>query len=577
MLSRCREGLVELIADPQNKVIALSGKWGTGKTHMWRNICENTQDKQVQESISISLFGVSSISELKLRVVQAIAPTLKENSAAAARATTIVAGAKKLLRSFHSGFSALDELGLLVAPLFLKGRFIVIDDIERKHEKLAIDEVLGFIDECVQSHKCRMLLVLNSDKLNDKVIWEQFREKVIDQELRLETTPAEAFDIAVQYTSTAWADQLKPAIELCGITNIRVIRKIIGVSNRILGAWTQLPVVVLERVIPSTVLLSAIHFKALENGPGVDFVLKFSPTATLTRILIKQQKGEAASAEDNEQKAWCNLLHKLGIRDSDGYERLVVDFLTSGMMDSWAVQAIVQRYIDHDKTLIVRKRVQQFQLHYDWHSDLCLEDLIAELEALRPDVRHMDAYTVSQLAVRARQLTGNTEASTAMIQEWLEAFREDYKNGYRPQLDSEFPVHPAIIQEVSRLQALDDSHLSVLEVYKSLENSPGWSKKEERALRAATTEAYDEAIRAHQGEDLKTILLKGTNLLENRASLTEHFGETSDRFLEACRSIYHGEPDSRLADIIARVFSASTVKADLLRPLALKESEAQET
>lgn len=90
------------------------------------------------------------------------------------------AGLKKVLKSIHSGFSALDELGLIAAPMMLKGRFIVIDDIERKHEKLSIDEILGFIDDCVQSLECRILLILNSDQLGDKKLWELFREKVID-------------------------------------------------------------------------------------------------------------------------------------------------------------------------------------------------------------------------------------------------------------------------------------------------------------------------------------------------------------------------------------------------------------
>lgn len=123
-------------------------------------------------------------------------------------------GLKKVLKGVHSGFSALDELALIVTPMMLKGRFIVIDDIERKHEKLSIDEILGFIDDCVQSLECRILLILNSDQLADKKLWETFREKVIDQELRLDISPNEAFDIAAGLTPTADPEAVPAQISL---------------------------------------------------------------------------------------------------------------------------------------------------------------------------------------------------------------------------------------------------------------------------------------------------------------------------------------------------------------------------
>jgi Cdc6-like AAA superfamily ATPase len=189
-LARCKTSLLELITDQDNRVIALSGKWGTGKTYLWQQVRLETTDTQAKEAISASLFGVSTVNELKLKIAQAVLPKLNENSHVAAAVQTAVSGAKKILKGFHSGFSALDELALLATPMLLKERFIIIDDIERKHEKLSIDEILGFIDDCVLNYKCRILLVLNSDKLADKLIWEQFREKVIDQELRLDTTPS---------------------------------------------------------------------------------------------------------------------------------------------------------------------------------------------------------------------------------------------------------------------------------------------------------------------------------------------------------------------------------------------------
>jgi len=576
-LARCKASLLGLIADPQNKVIALSGKWGTGKTHMWRKVCEETDDEQAKSSISVSLFGVNSINDLKLKVAQAILPTLKSNSAVTAAVGNLIAGTKKILRSVHSGFSALDELGLLAAPLLLKGRFIVIDDIERKHEKLSIDEILGFIDECVQVHGCRILLVLNSDKLSDKLVWEQFREKVIDQELRLDTTPSEAFDIGLLHTPTAWADQVKPAIELCSITNIRIIRKIIGVANRLLGGGTNASLDVLKRVIPSTVLLSAIHYKALETGPDFDFVLGYNSATTLTRLFIKQQTNQEVTAEEKTHESWSLFLRKLGIEETDEYEVLVVDFLTSGLLDSSAVEQIIHRYISEGEILAVRERTLQFYSHCDWYPDLSDADLIGELEALLPAVTMMDMYAVSALAKRAEQLTGNTDLARFLIHDWLEGFRARIKEGLRTpsMFGTDSPIHPDIAAELKAVQQADTSSITLLEVYEALVNNQGWGARELEFLRATTKQTYDQAIRTAQGPSLQLIMYKGTDILKHRHSYGADFCGAAAHFLAACRSIVHDEPGSRRAEMIIRVFEGAGMAADLLEVETAGDAETE--
>lgn len=80
-------------------------------------------------------------------------------------------------------FCALNDLGFVFAPSMLRERLIVLDDIERKHDNLDIDQVLGFIDEYTQQHNSRFLLILNSDQLNNLKVWHKLREKVVDQEL----------------------------------------------------------------------------------------------------------------------------------------------------------------------------------------------------------------------------------------------------------------------------------------------------------------------------------------------------------------------------------------------------------
>lgn len=216
------------------------------------------------------------------------------------------------MQGFHRGFHALDDLALVALPTLLKGKLLVIDDIERKHDKLHIDEILGFIDECVQVHKCRVLLVLNDDKLKDKDIWEQFREKVIDQELRLDTSAAEAFDIAKDIVKTEWAEPLEKATVTCGVTNIRILCKIIRLANRLLEGHGHLQDEVIEKVIPSVVLLSTIHFISLPDGPTFEYLLDYNGTVSATLRAIRARQGDPDdSEEDARHGQWDSLLSSL--------------------------------------------------------------------------------------------------------------------------------------------------------------------------------------------------------------------------------------------------------------------------
>ena len=63
-LKETKEHLLELLDDAGNKVIALSGKWGTGKTHMWHEVMEESQDEKVKGALYVSLFGLSGIDQV---------------------------------------------------------------------------------------------------------------------------------------------------------------------------------------------------------------------------------------------------------------------------------------------------------------------------------------------------------------------------------------------------------------------------------------------------------------------------------------------------------------------------------
>lgn len=276
-LKKTKEQLIRLLSDTGNCVIALSGRWGTGKTHLWNEIKALSGDDKVKNSLYVSLFGLSSIDQVKRKLIEVAIPGVESHGGVFDGLKNLFKTGVKAGSGHYKALAVINDLNvLLLAPVVLRNKLIVIDDIERKHKKLGIDEVLGFIDEYSHQHLARFVLVLNDNKLStrrdQKKLWANFREKVIDQEIKLSTSAEEAFSIAIKLWPSKYDEAIKQASITCSLTNIRIVVKVIKVVNQIL-ADRDLGKAIQARLVPSIVLFSAIHFRGMDDGPDIKFAL----------------------------------------------------------------------------------------------------------------------------------------------------------------------------------------------------------------------------------------------------------------------------------------------------------------
>ncbi|ULR88033.1 P-loop NTPase fold protein [Comamonas sp. B21-038] len=257
-LAKTKERLNYLLKCDDNKVIALSGKWGTGKTYLWKEIQSESRKDEVKKALYVSLFGLSSVDQIKRKLIESAIPNIESHGGVLDLLKSLYKAGVNVASEHYKSMAALKDLNVvLMAPVVCRDKFIVIDDIERKHSNLGIDEVLGFIDDYSQQFGARFILLLNDDQLStdgdQTELWSTFREKVIDEEVRLSTSPAEAFSIAIKLTPTKYAEALKSAISICELTNIRIVSKIVKIANLILNN-RDLTSAVQARVVPSIVL-----------------------------------------------------------------------------------------------------------------------------------------------------------------------------------------------------------------------------------------------------------------------------------------------------------------------------------
>jgi len=553
-MGETKKQLIQLLADKENKVIALSGKWGTGKSHLWEDVRKTSLQNGIKNALYVSLFGLTDMSQIKLKLVQSVLPEIESNSAAWDKITGVVKAARTVLQALNKGFSALDDLALLAIPTILKDKVIVLDDIERKHEKLNIDEILGFIDDFTQRHGARFVLILNSDQLFKKEIWNTLREKVVDQELRLDTSSSEAFSIAISQTGSSYAPMIENAVTTCRITNIRIIRKIIKAVSRIVGDHTQLDNALLLRVIPSIVILAAIHYKGIENGPDFQYVLSRGSENDWAEYF--ENKDKELDEPGKRRAEWKLLLDELGIYACDEFEVLVVQFLESGLFDLTKLNKIISRYAAETDAFKAREQAKKFRTDLFWDHRLNEEELLQRAKELIPISEFLDPFTVTDLKIAISELSSEgAKIGEAIVSEWLKGFKAKGITEHAEEDPFNRPLDPLIKAEFETAANQAQARTSVYNACTHIAQHSGWGTMQAVALKSATVADFEVTIRSLEIDGLRKFMRKMIDMRIHRAMYDEHFGSATDYFVEACKRIVADSDSVRLGKLIRTLFT----------------------
>ena len=201
------------------KVIMLSGKWGSGKTHFWQKqiqtVLEN-KDKKIPNHY-VSLYGKTSIQEIKneifLKVLESVdSYEVIEKGKALAKNTVGLAtsffGAISVLgvnldlskvtdKPFEKLENVLDDKKLKKTIEYLNsGAIICFDDFERKSKDIDLNDLFGFITQLTLNFDCKVVIILNDDVFDgeEKKIFSNVKEKSVSKFLKYEPSIKELFE-----------------------------------------------------------------------------------------------------------------------------------------------------------------------------------------------------------------------------------------------------------------------------------------------------------------------------------------------------------------------------------------------
>lgn len=278
-----KQDLLYYLKDDKVPVIALKGLWGTGKTHLWEEIKDNFHLVEGKEHLYVSCFGLESIEQIKTALFQnslgkaegAVNTAQKYSGLAIDVFEKITA---KVAPAAGGAATVLGTLGGLVQSTLidkvLHSRLIVLDDIERRGNSFQIDALLGFID-LLKRNRCKVLLILNEEPLAKAHAsdWRTLKEKCLDREVTLLTSAEEAANIGLSTDLQYRATVIKTLIQL-SVTNIRVIQRVDRVVKTVFEGVKDPHGTIEQSLLPAAVLMTALNFNAVPNGPDISQLIK---------------------------------------------------------------------------------------------------------------------------------------------------------------------------------------------------------------------------------------------------------------------------------------------------------------
>ncbi len=238
-ITNLKKRLKNIFEKDEPIVISINGKWGVGKTYFWHDFKEELTNKK---TAYVSLFGKETISDIRtdifLQVFYKNEQTEKKSKIRnflskflPNKGKQILKSAKELIKTRSPSY--VSALMVLLDKQHFKGVIVCFDDFERLSSLLELKEVLGFISELKEQKNCKVVMILNEEKLkgDNGTILTEYKEKLIDYDFNYDPDPSESLAILQDKLTTFKDYPLEEYLTEHKVNNIRIINRIINALN----------------------------------------------------------------------------------------------------------------------------------------------------------------------------------------------------------------------------------------------------------------------------------------------------------------------------------------------------------
>ncbi len=213
--------------DKHKKIIAINGKWGTGKSHFIKDFIKNHTCQSIYQykgsfysfiegivyiSLDILMFFIHWFFGIKTKKIIYISLFDKKDCKEVLEEIVLkVYKEKNFILSLVSSISrillpniSIDSIFKILDKNDFENLVICFDDIERISPKFEINNFLGLLSELKENKKCDIILILNKNQIKQNKnikVFNKYSEKCIDSFLTFEPDIKTLFHIAKNETS----------------------------------------------------------------------------------------------------------------------------------------------------------------------------------------------------------------------------------------------------------------------------------------------------------------------------------------------------------------------------------------
>lgn len=421
------------IAGTDPEVLCIGGKWGVGKTYSWNHYLKNAQAAGkigFKRYAYVSLFGLKTLDELKYALYEATKPVekigddLTWDDFEPKNVVKTMAGPVRWVISHLSKIPGVQNYtGLTESILFyfVGKQMICIDDLERAGSGLDVLDVFGLVSFLKEQRACRIVLLLNDEEIakGQKEIFDKQFEKVVDTHLHFEPTPEEAANIVFPDPDGPTKDIRNHSIKL-GIVNIRVIKKIEKIANRLREILEEKYPELIYQAQHSATVFAWSKYQKDGAAPPFDFLKDMSRLHGL--FDHKEQQPE-------KEKEWQALMVEYQYIHTDEFDLVIYQAVDSGIFNAEVILAAAEK-----QSKGVAKSKQEQVLHEAWdmyHGSFDDNEAAVIDNIYKTHLENLKAISPSNLdaAVRTLKEFDRQKDAENLIQKYMEA-RPDEKDLY---------------------------------------------------------------------------------------------------------------------------------------------------
>ena len=500
------------LASSDAEVLCIKGKWGVGKTFAWVQYlgeAESSKKLGLDKYAYVSLFGLSDLDALRYAIFESTVP--KGQFVASPDVVSLSSAIKRVISSAKKGFPIISALAnkfggsgageaLSRATFFsVKKQFICIDDLERAGSSLRIHDVLGLASMLKEQRHCKVILLLNDERLEDKDKdeFERQLEKVVDVSLVFAPSTEEAVEIAFS-NETPVNQNLKPKIVKLGITNIRVIKKIERLADR-LG---QLLSTFRDEVSNQGVHAIALGGWAVlqpDIAPSIEFLKRHN--SLLSAMRVKQDE------ETENERAWREVIERYGWVHCDELDLAIFDGVAAGYFNEARILEAankVQAAFDNSQ------ENSQFSKAWQLYRDSFLIDDEVVLDALY-DGAKKSLHTVSPLNLNRTTMLMREFGRDGQADELISLYLA------QPQLDANRldedltmwgaePIDPALSAGFTKLKTDFVDTRDPCDVLTAMVTNRGWKEADIVLLGKQSAEDFEKIFESIEGPILSSVV-----------------------------------------------------------------------